>query len=53
MKREVHPYRSTKGIIINNIILRGHTGYEVIDNQQGHSAKLVIIILYPASPSRI
>ena len=53
MKREVHPYRSTKGIIIN-IILRGHTDiYEVIDNQQCHSAKLVIIILYPASPSRI
>ena len=35
------------------IILRGCAGYEVTDINEGRSAELVIIILYPANPSRI
>ena len=41
-------------ILYSAIILRGRAGYHMIDNlNETRSAELVIIIWYPASPSRI
>ena len=40
-------------IYLTIVILRGRAGYEMIITNEARSAELVMIISYPASPSRI